>query len=402
MKKILPCLSYPQLFPLFAAILLAGCNSSQSDIVWPTDTWPISTPGEQGIASAAIDTLISDIRAGEYGKVDAFMLIRNGYVVADERFNQDYEALAADYDTTSYQYNYYHPDWHPYYRDTALHSLQSVTKSVTSVALGIAIDRGYIEGSHQFIMPFFESYEPYPTNEWRDSTRLEDFLTMRSGIEWKTDVTYENSQHTTVALEASDEWVPFVLSQPMDTIPGVVFEYNDGVSVLLGEIVRQATGTRLDQWTEENLFQPIGIDDYYWKITPNGEVDSEGGLYLATEDLARIGYLILRNGNWNGTQVVSGQWVQESTRPMITDVSPPDDGLSMGYSYQWWNPIWDSFPVFTIGGNGYGGQFLFIVPELDLVAVFNGWNLYGPSDKSTFNAFVDTILPAVEVTSTSE
>lgn len=384
--------------PLIVAILIAGCSSSQTDTVWPTDVWPISTPEEQGIASAAIDTLISEIRKGEYGKVDAFMLIRNGYVVADERFSQNYDSLATDYDTTNYQYNYYHPDWHPYFRDTPLHSLQSITKSVTSAALGIAVDRGYLDGPRQLVKSFFESYEPYPANEWRDSTRLEDFLTMRSGIEWKTDVSYESGEHTTEALEASDEWVPFVLSQPMDTIPGTVFEYNDGVSVLLGEIVRQATGTRLDEWTEENLFRAIGIDEYYWKITPNGEVDSEGGLYLATEDLARFGYLILRNGNWNGNQVVSEQWVEKSTNPVVTNI-PPDPGedeVSWGYGYQWWIPDWKNNSVFAITGLGYGGQYLFIVPELDLVMIFNGWNLYGPSNKSTFRAFNESILPAVE------
>lgn len=377
-----------------AMLIFAGCSASEKQSMWPTDSWPTSSAEEQGIDAVAIDSLVNDIKDGLYGQIDALMIIRNGYAVINERFDQDYETLAAEFDTTSHQYNYYHPNWHPYYEGTDLHSLQSVTKSVMSTALGIAVDKGFLEGANQLVAPFFERFEPYPTNARRDSTRLEDYLTMRSGIEWKTDASFASGEHSTNYLEASQEWVPYVLSQSLDTIPGAVFEYNDGVSVLLGEIVRQATGVRLDYWANEHLFEPIGIDDYYWKITPAGEVDAEGGLYLATEDLARIGYLFLRDGNWNGTQVVSKEWVQESTQTFVTGI-PSAPGLSLGYGYQWWKPVWDSHPVQIINGNGYGGQLLFVVPELDVVVVINGWNLYGNAELSIMSAFANIILPAV-------
>ncbi len=392
-----PSLSYilPGCLLVSALIALTGCSEVESEYFWPGDEWPISTPAEQGMNSGPIDSLVAEIEEGIFGQVDAMMIIRNGYVVANERFEQDYDALSANYDTTNHQYNYYHPDWHPYLNGSDLHSLQSVTKSVMSAALGIAIDKGYIESASQFVYPFFKSFEPYPEDARRDTTRLEDFLTMRSGIEWKTDTTYESGEHSTNLLEASDAWVPFVLSQPMDTIPGVAYEYNDGVSVLLGEVVRQATGTRLDEWADEHLFTPIGIDDFHWKITPAGEVDSEGGLYLATEDLARIGYLFLRDGMWNGEQIISRKWVEESTQRIVS--GPPNaTGFSTGYGYQWWTPSWEEYPVHVIQGNGYGGQFLYVVPELDLVVVFNGWNLYGNAQKSTVAAFADVILAAIE------
>ena len=113
--------------------------------VWPTEQWPTSTPAAEGIDPTAVDSLIADIDAGAYGLVDHFLLIRNGRVVADRHFVQDYDSVAALYDTTNHQYNYDDPAWHPYYQDTDLHTLQSVTKSVTSAALGIAIDDGLIE-----------------------------------------------------------------------------------------------------------------------------------------------------------------------------------------------------------------------------------------------------------------
>jgi CubicO group peptidase (beta-lactamase class C family) len=384
---------------LLTALLPAAtaCAQTATQDVWPGETWATSTPEAEGIDPGAIDSLVADMASGEYGLVDAFMLIRHGRVVADYRFQQDYEAIAAQYDTTNHQYNYDHPDWHPYLNGSELHTLQSVTKSVTSAALGIAIDEGLIAGVDAPVMPFFEAYQPFTTDERKESTTLEDFLTMRSGIAWKTDAAYGTGEHSTDLLESSQEWIRFVLDQPTDTTPGSVFEYNDGVSVLLGKIVREATGQRMDDWARERLFEPIGITDFYWKITPDGEADTEGGLYLATEDLARIGYLFLRGGMWDGRRIVSTEWVEASTAPVVPDVAPDNGRPDSGYGYQWWVPDQEDGRTKIFAGNGYGGQFVLVSPENDIVAVFNGWNIHGGANRSTWRALQERILPFVEV-----
>ena len=323
------------------------------------------------------------------------MLIRNGRVVANHRFSHDYAAIAAAYDTTNHQYNYDHPDWHPYLRGTELHTLQSVTKSVTSAALGIAIDEGLLGGVDTPVMPFFEAYAPYVTDARKEAITLEDFLTMRSGISWVTEGGYDDSEHSTIKLEASDEWIRFVLDRPMDANPGTRYEYNDGVSVLLGKILREATGQRADDWARERLFEPIGITDFYWKITPDGEADTEGGLYLSTEDLARIGYLFLRDGEWNGRQIVSAEWVEASTAPVVPDVNPTNNRPDAGYGYQWWVPVVEDDASRVFAANGYGGQFLMVSPEHDLIVVFNGWNIHGGGNRSTWRALQERILPHV-------
>ena len=323
-------------------------------------------------------------------------MIRHGRVVADHRFTQDYETIAAQYDTANHQYNYDHPAWHPYYRDTHLHSLQSVTKSVTSAALGIAIDDGLIDGVQVSAMPFFSGYEHDLTDARKRAITLEDLLTMRSGIEWNTSGGYDSEEHSTILLEDSDTWIQFVLDQPMDTAPGSVFEYNDGVSVLIGKIVRQATGQRIDRWATERLFNPIGITDFYWKITPDGEADTEGGLYLSAHDLARIGYLFLKNGEWDGAQIISREWVTASTTPVVSDVAPDNDRSDVGYGYQWWIPDHDGEQSVVYAANGYGGQFLLVVPEYDVIAVFNGWHIHGGDFRSTYRALQNRLLPAME------
>ena len=386
----------PEGLVILSLALLVVCGAEQAGNPWPGEMWPTSTPAAEGIDPEAIDSFVADIESGEYGLVDAFMLIRNGKVVADFRFTHDYEAIAAEYDPTDHQYNYDHPNWHPYLRGTDLHTLQSVTKSVTSAALGIAIDEGLLEGVETPVMPFFEAYAPYPTSARREATTLEDFLTMRSGIEWNTEGAYGSGNHSTDLLESSDEWIRFVLDQPTDVTPGSRFQYNDGVSVLLGKILREATGQRIDEWARERLFEPIGITDFYWKITPDGEADTEGGLYLATEDLARIGYLFLRGGEWNGRQIVSREWVEASTALVVPDVAPDNGRRDPGYGYQWWILDAENGATRLFAGNGYGGQFVLVHPEYDIVAVFNGWNIHGGDHRSTYRALQERILPHVD------
>ena len=380
----------------FACSAEEGPQNLTGDGVWPGEQWPTSSAAAEGIDQGAIDSLVAEIEAGDYGLVDHFLLIRHGRVVADHHFSHDYAAIAAQYDTTNHQYNYDHPAWHPYYRDSDLHTLQSVTKSITSAGLGIAIDDGLIEDVHVPVLPYFAAYEHSTSDPRKQSITLEDLLTMRSGIEWYTEGGYGSGVHSTDLLEASDTWIQFVLDQPMDADPGTVFEYNDGVSVLIGKILREATGQRADRWVAERLFRPIGITDFYWKITPDGEADTEGGLYLSAHDLARVGYLFLMGGEWNGQQILSNEWVTASTTPVVPDVAPGNDRVDIGYGYQWWVPDRDGHRPLVFAGNGYGGQFLLVVPDYDMVAVFNGWNIHGGDIRSTYRVLQERILPATQ------
>jgi len=401
----------PILIPTASALIIglavAACASedratptASTQTPWPGDDWPVSTPAAEGIDPAAIDALVSDIDAGRYGLIDHFLLIRNGRVVADHRWDHHdtyVELLAAQEDTVEHQYNYDHPAWHPFYRDTRLHSLQSVTKSVLSVAFGIAVDAGHIPPVGAEAWPYFTAYGVDPSESGRADASLEDFLTMRSGISWAAPgQTYEDGTHPTTVMELSDAWIDYVVSRPVTVEPGTRFDYNDGVSVMLGRIVHEATGQRIDAWAEEHLFEPIGIDEYYWKTTPAGEVDSEGGLYLTSHDLARVGYLMLRQGEWDGRQVVSADWVRASTSAVVPDVNPANDRPDTGYGYQWWVPVHEDGETRIFAANGYGGQFMHVVPEHDLISVFNGWTLHERPEFSSWMAMQERILPAVD------
>jgi len=346
---------------------------------------------------AAIEDLDADIAAGRYGLIDSFLLIRHGKIVADLNYTHDYHTIASQYDSANHQYNYDHPDWHPFYRGTELHSLQSATKSVTSVALGVADYEGYIKGVNVAAMSFFEDYKPDMSDPRRRAITLEDLLTMRSGIDWNSTPRrlLTSGLNSEDQMEASDEWVRFVLGRPMREEPGTRFDYNSGGTVLLGKIVGVATGQRVDEWASERLFKRIGITSYYWKETPDNEIDTEGGLYLSSYDFARIGYLFLRKGMWKDQRIVSEDWVKTSTSPIVNDVRPDNNEPNPGYGYQWWVPEHDGPNARIYSAQGYGGQYLMVMPAHDLVVAINGWNIHDEAELPSLRILETRIIPAI-------
>ncbi len=371
------------------AFLLFGCAGSGQRHAWHRTTFE-----EAGVDEAAIVELVADIEAGHYGNVDHFLLARGGKIVADHHFQRDYVEISKPYDPEDHAYDYDHPSWHPYYQGTRLHTLQSVTKSITSICVGIAMDEGRIPGGVEApAMSFFSQYEPDLSDPRRRAMTLQDLLTMRSGIAWDESISYEDPANSCIQLESSQDWVRYVLAQPMSEDPGTRFNYNSGASVLIGKIVRVATGRRIDEYAAERLFKPLGITEWFWKETPCGEIDTEGGLYLAPRDLARIAQLFLQKGTWRGRRVVSESWVEESVEPHVTLGSAPGRPDS-AYGYQWWVAAEDGRAV-AYQGSGYGGQFPIVIPDLDLVVVFNAWNIHDRPSKSTTGALRDIIRPAV-------
>lgn len=373
-------------------VMAISCNKKNKDKESIKEPLTVTS---QNFISAVIDSINSEINNGEYGLINRFMLIQNEELLVDFKYEQDYESIAQKYDTTNHQYNYNHPSWHPYYKQTELHTLQSVTKSITSILLGIALDLNEDYNVNTSVMPLFKDYNIKSLDKRKTEIKIKDLLTMRSGLMWNEESEYTDLSNDCIRMESSNEWVDFVLNKPMDTIAGTSFVYNSGASVLLGKIVRIISGKRIDKWAEEKLFEPLGITDYYWKETPGGEIDTEGGLYLKAEDLAKIGSLFLNKGKWNDNQIVSESWVKDSTSPIVNDVNP-DDKSKTGYGYQWWIPQHTKGISEIFAGNGYGGQYLMMAPEYNLIIVFNGWNINDKTKKSTWNILHDRIIPTLK------
>lgn len=381
-----------------AVVAVVALNLNAQAPPFPTRGW---TPAEAGAAGAerteALQALDKGIRAGDYGNVDRLFVAVGGRALVSQRYARDYEAISrgrtgpigcgfgcAD-PAWMHEFNYFHPTFHPYYKGRDVHTLQSVTKSIAATIIGVALERGDLPSLERPFLQYFADRDLSKVDPRLRRATIEDVLTMRSGIEWHEQDRPLDATNTTVQLEASTDWIGFTLSQPMDAEPGTKWAYNSGGSQLLSGIIKTATGRFIDEYAAQHLFRPLGITDWHWKKTPTGHPDTEGGLYLAAEDLAKIGYLYLRRGEWEGSQILPVDWVERATKPHVRGVAGAWD-----YGYQWW--ITERQDTEIWAGRGFGGQLLIMIPAFDAVAVVNAWNIFGGKAGNIFDPLVEALL----------
>jgi len=323
-------------FSMSSILLLLFCCSAvlsvpaESPDYWPTDAWRTSTPEQQGMDSARLAEALDFCQKADVN-IHSLLVIRNGYIVADAYF---YPFAAA-----------------------SKHDVASVTKSFTSTLIGIAIDKGYIESVNQPVLDFFPERTVANVDANKKAMTLEHLLTMTCGLECIN----EPSEVTLFQMMANPDWVQFMLDLPMSDKPGTRFVYNSGGSHLLSAIIRATTGTNALDFAQEHLFKPLGICDVFWPFDPQG-VNNHGwgDLVVTPHDMAKLGYLYLHEGLWDGRQVVSREWVAAATRKHVTTRAPGHNG----YGYQWW--------IGSSGGYsaiGRGHQRIFVVPDKNMVVV---------------------------------
>ena len=391
---------------LVVALFAAGyaAPSVAQEAMWPTEGWSTSTPEAQDLDGMPFARLDGEIKEGKYGYVDRMVVVRNGRLVVSQWYENDYRAISQGHESAlgcgeatcgddaaaADPYNYLHPNTHPFYQGRDVHTLQSVTKSVAATLIGIALTRGEIESVDALLLSFFEDYDLSGVDERLHQATLEDLLTMRSGVEWHEQDRPLNETNTTLQLERSEDWIQFTLDQPTDAAPGEKWVYNSGGSHLMSGIIKKATGSFIDAYAEAHLFGPLGIGDYHWKKTPKGFPDTEGGLYLEAEQLAKIGYLYLQGGLWDGQRILDADFVAGATARQVERVNAP----GWGYGYQWWRL--DQGGVEVWAGLGFGGQFLLVLPAHDLIGVVNSWNLFDRPQASILGAFLTALIESVE------
>lgn len=247
---------------------------------------------------------------------------------------------------------------HPYSLvPDARFELFSITKSVVSILIGIAIDQGYIEDIDQPVLDFFPDISVDNIDAHKRSVTLEHLLTMTTGLNCRDSYLYR--WDGLMLMRASEDWVQFMLDLPMIEDPGSRFEYCNGASFLLSAILLETTGMNALEFGLKNLFGPLGIRSVRWPTNHQGISIGYSELEMHPEDLAKIGYLYLNQGEWDGQQIVSSDWVHVSTQKHVSAT------LQEGYGYHWW--VDESGIIMALG---YGGQYLIIAPEEELVVVF--------------------------------
>ena len=306
------------------------------------DGWQTSSLTMEGLDSSKITDMIYSIVNRRYKGIHSVLLVKNGKLVLEEYF-------------------------YGYHRDR-LHALHSVSKSITSILVGISRDRKMIPNVDKPVYEFFPDYMDTRWVKQKYDITLEQVLTMSAGIDWdERSKPLTNSRNDIVALILnSDNWIRYVLNKEQVEPPGERFNYSGGLNILLGGIIEKSSGLYADKFAENYLFGPLGISDYYWHRHSDGTINTQGGLALRPRDMAKIGYMMLKGGNWNGKQVVSQEWIKESTAHHLSG------NYGYSYGYQWWSgkTVLNKEPVRSFFAWGRGGQFIFVFPTLDLIAVF--------------------------------
>lgn len=347
--------------------------------------WPTAPPKTFAVDPEKLAAIDADVAAGKYGLVDSMLVLRCGTSVFDKTYKHDYGQIYGERAKTAGPlnhdlngpYNYFSTDFHPYYRGSDMHTMQSISKTVTSVTIGIARTHNDFSASLDTpIIKYVEGHKIANLDERKKRITIRDLLTMTAGLEWHEDLAYDDPKNSADIMEASHDWTQYVMDQPMVSEPGKTFVYNSGATELLAQVFKKVTGKNVDDYAAEHLFKPLNMR-YFWKHTPTGLPDTEGGLYLSAHDLAKIGYLYQKGGMWEGKDMVSSSWIKDSTTAHV----PVGDG-TVKYGYLWWLHSFGTAPDdIAWAAHGFGGQQMFVVPEYDMVIVFTGWDILPLGEK---------------------
>ncbi len=345
------------------------------------DGWQIGDLNALGIDPAPLESLINKIQDQNNGYlyIDSLSIAHNGQLVLDHRIRTQLD-LADGWANN---------------QDIDLHILNSVTKSVTSALIGIAIDRGEIESVNLPVHDYFAHKQPIANwTEDKANITIENWLNMRSGYEWdEWDVNYLNSNNLNAQMNNAADPIQFLLDRPMATTPGSTFAYSTGITFGLGRILQLASGMSVADYLQTHLLQPLNISKFdYWSL--DNQLHTGSALYLTARDMTKFGQLFLNGGTWNGTRVISQEWVTQSTQLRV----PFNEAETRGYGYQWW------MTTFEVNGqnyssfyaDGFGGQYIFNFPDLDLVITFTG-RAYedGQTDGRDIRAIIENeIMPS--------
>jgi CubicO group peptidase (beta-lactamase class C family) len=385
------------LVPLWILWPAAWPQVARESSTWPAKDWSQGSIAKAGLDQKILADFAEDLGSGKYGLIDSLDVFRCGKQVFHRTYSHHYGASYAKEAKVrgplnarlTGPYNYFDPAWHPYYHGSQLHSMQSVSKTVTSIIIGIALTRGdFKSGVDTPVLHYFDVSKVENVDERKKRMTLQNVLTMSTGLEWNEEnVPYDDPRSDSSLMEATDDWVQYVIDKPMAEEPGKHFNYSSGATELLAYIFKKETGQDIEEYSKKYLFEPLAIE-YYWKRTPLDVIDTEGGLYLRGEDLAKLGYLYLCNGVWNGKRIVSEDWVKQSLTPRL------DAEYGMKYGYKWWLYPRKEQGHFVWMCLGFGGQRLMVFPEEQLIVVFTGWQIL--KDTAPISSLLARVLPAVE------
>jgi CubicO group peptidase (beta-lactamase class C family) len=372
MKKII-------LFIALATISLTGFTQTGKRAVTTNDGLETGSLAAANIDSVRLLQMAGEIEKGNFPNIHSVLIARHNKLVFEKYWPGKDEVWGQDKGVIPHGPN-------------DLHDIRSVSKSIVSACVGIAISQGKIKSVDQKVFAFFPEFSKYDTG-WKSQLTIQHLLTMTSGLTWNEDVPYDNPENSEAQMIKSSNQIEFVLSRSMYAEPGKVWKYNGGTTQLLAAIIEKVSGKRVDQYAATYLFQPLGITNFEWVKYPGKELPAAAsGLRLRPRDLLKFGLLYHNGGVWKGKQVVPAPWVEQSLKAQV----PTPFG---GYGYQFWlfdDKVNDT-PVRVPVAVGNGDQRIFFDKKNDMVIVVNAgnYNIWNIRNNST-GLVKEYIVPATK------
>jgi uncharacterized protein (TIGR03437 family) len=362
-------LPLPLRFALFHLTVALAAAQTAAETPWPTASWSVSTPEEQGMDSARLEQASKFIEQ-KYPTRLSLLVVRHGRIVFERYYGGT--------------------------RVSDANVICSMSKSILSVLAGIAFDEGKLHSVDQKLEEFFPEYITANSDARKRQIRLRDLLTMTAGLQWDDLGDRGAPGGDLAACTTTSDWLRCMLQRPpMKADPGTIFNYDSGLTHAFSAILSKVTGMTARSYASSRLFTPLGIYCPRWSQDPQGYSVGGWDVWMTPRDVARFGLLALHNGEWDGRRIVSAEWMDAATR---LRVRTGDAGWGFGdYGYFWWKKTIAGYPV-TLA-SGYGGQNLFLVPELDLLVVSTAradWVAPLETYMQPYDIMAQYVLPAVK------
>lgn len=349
-------------------ILLISCEKEQPQPPFIPYSWEMGFPTEVGMNPWILDSAFRV--ASEKGYIDALLIVKDEKIVAEAYYND----FTKD---------------HP-------HNIMSVSKSMLSAITGMAIYGDYGLDLEDRMLDYFPEYATVDLDPRKEDITIRHLLTMRMGIE------RESADDFAVysGLYQSDNWIKNTIEYPLIYDPGEGMRYNTFITHLLSGVITKATGQSTKEFADEQLFRPMGIDIDYWEQDPQGIYFGGNSMHVTPREMAVFGLLYLNEGMLNGKQIIPQSWVEQSLQPSTSFTHPNEWGTWKNYNYAslWWLGQFNGFDSFM--GYGYGGQFVIVFPDLDLIVVATSENNVPPEatneqEWAVFELVTRYILPSL-------
>ena len=351
-----------------------------------SDGWQTASVASVGMEPRPLEDLLDLVARTPKHLLHGLLIVRDGKLVFEEYWpGVDLDPVTLDFVEKDFD------------RET-LHYVASVSKSITSALAGIAWDRGLIGSVQDSVFSYFPEHQDL-RSEAKARITLEHLLSFSSGYDWNEHVYgFDDPRDSHYQMFRAADPARYLLGRPLVSAPGAAFFYNSGDTNLLGEVIRRTSSSEtLVDFAEECLFGPLGIERFEWvRFGPAGKMTfASGGASLRPRDMARLGVLYLNGGSWQGRQIVSRAWVDASTEMSVPLVG--EYRTLYGYGYNWWlgrSPFRGGHAEY-FRASGWGEQFIYVYPELNLVVVFTAGAYYESSPLSINDLIEDYILAAI-------